>query len=272
MKRLPVLLIFGFLFFFPVYANSQAEKAILDVAIGLIPRVEKICNKNKNLPKTILKGHVIMAVHSKNLSSIVSTGFKNMFETGKGAFYTGQGQKSYYKNRMAAENDLVCKDLGTKNPTLRPKYAFFMPDKNVGSQKAKMDPKYGDVFVVFKEDIKKRSTITMGDSLNNYSDNSDPRDPFRVRPHLKKPFGYVKSLTFYGAKLEKLSIDSDYYEVQIYGPLKINDVAEMRVKKSVYNKNKAFFQKVNVPIYEIKTGSYIYERGNKIEATGLLDR
>jgi len=265
MKRRQGLSIFCFLVFFPLYAHSQAEKAILNEAAHLIPRVEKICNKKKNLPKTVLKGHVIMAVHSKNLSSIISGGFKNMFETGKGAFYTGKGQKSYYKNRMAAENDLVCKNLGTKNPTLRPKYAFFMPDKNVGSQKAKMDPKYGDVFVVFKDDVKKRSTLTMGDSLNNYSDNSNPRDPFRVRPHLKKPFGYVKSVTFYRDKLENLSIDSDYYEVQIYGPLKMNDVAEIRVKKSVYNKKRVFFQKVNVPIYEIKTGSYIYERGNKLK-------
>ena len=180
MKRLSVFLIFGFFCLLPVYANNQDEKALLNVAVRLIPRVEKVCNKNKSLPKTILKGHVIMAVHSKHLSNIVFTGFKNMFETGKGAFYKGKRQKAYYKNRMAAENDLVCKNLGSKNPTLRPKYAFFMPDKSIGSQKAKMDPKYGDVFVVFKEEVKKRATITMGDSLNNYSENSNPRDPFRV--------------------------------------------------------------------------------------------
>ncbi len=169
-----------------------------------------------------------------------------MFETGKGAFYAGKGQKSYFKNRMAAENDLVCKNLGTKNPTLRPKYAFFMPDKNIGSQKAKMDPKYGDVFVVFKDDVKKRSTLTMGDGLNNYSDNRKPRDPFRVRPHLKKPFGHVKSLTFFRDKLENLSID--YYEVQIYGPLKMNDVADIRVKKSVYNKKRTVLRECKVKI------------------------
>lgn len=263
MKFIYVILI-GLLFSIIVQAD---DKQLLGIANQIPKEMEKDCNKNPSLAPNPLAGDVMMAVHGKDLGSITSGGFKNMFETGKGAFFTGKNLE-YKKNRMKAEDDLICEVLGKKNnnPSLRPKYAFFMPkSKNEGSQKARMDPKYGDVYVVFKDDVKKRSTLTLGDSLNNYSENSNPSDPWKMRKHLQGNFGYIQSFSFYQKKLEELSIDTPYYEVQIYGPLKIEDVAEFRVKKEDFNKYKNAFQNIKVPIYEIKNGSYIFERGNKLK-------
>lgn len=242
------------------------DQGVLKTSYDLVLRVEKVCNKNSNVPQHILPGNVMMAVDTTNLNNILSSGFKNMYETGKGAFYLGKKQQGYLKNRQAAENDLVCSDLGTNNPSLRPKYGFFIPENNqIGSLKARIDPKYGNVIIVFKDDVKKRSTITIGDSLNVYSQNINPADSFKPRSYLPKPFGYIKSYTFFGTTLGALGIDSDYYEVQIYGPLAFDDVAEIRVRKDIYQTNLGIFQKVNLPIYEIKEGSYIFEKGMKLK-------
>ena len=88
---------------------------------------------------------------------------------------------------------------------LRPKYAFLAP-----SEKTRLPTDYGNVYFVLKHRVKDRSTFTVGDSLNNRSQNRTNNRAFS--------FDYPTLLD-----LE----DREYYETQIYGDLNIGDVYEV---------------------------------------------
>jgi hypothetical protein len=99
------------------------------------------------------------------------------------------------------------------NP-IRPKYAFF-GDKNASGRLIPAYSDYGDVIAVLKNEVKKRSTWTQGDSLN-------------LKYYFKKNINEFVH-TFYDNTANNLVRFGNYYETQIWGPVTLNDVDHLLV-------------------------------------------
>jgi hypothetical protein len=79
---------------------------------------------------------------------------------------------------------------------------------------------YGDIQIILKDEIKNRTTITLGDSLNS------KRTPVEINEALAGNLSnaQVSSAVDIGAY--------DYYEAQIHGGLSITDIKEIRLNGS----------------------------------------
>ena len=51
----------------------------------------------------------------------------------------------------------------------------------------------------------------------------------------------------------------------IFRPLTFSDVEEIRINREHFKKYRNTFQAIKAPIYEIKKGSYVYEKGSKLK-------
>jgi hypothetical protein len=83
---------------------------------------------------------------------------------------------------------------------------------------------YGEIQIILKDDVKNRTTITLGDSLNS------KRTPVEINQALAGNLSnaQVSSAVDIGAY--------DYYEAQIHGGLSINDIKEIRLNGQTVSK------------------------------------
>lgn len=143
-----------------------------------------------------------------SLSVLDDGRFKTQFETGTsgGGFNPGA--------RYSAEQ----KGLGVPpglDVTKRPVYAAVGTDATNLSM-------YGDVEFTLKEDVKRRSTIVLGDSLYSMDEGSAVGTPY-LNP---TKAGFDRRAWDYGMMgVGEIS----YIEVQVHGGLTVNDVAAIKV-------------------------------------------
>jgi hypothetical protein len=149
---------------------------------------------------------IAMAFDVAYLPEIIKKGFLNQHETGK-----SKGLYNLHK-RATQENSLLKLNLepsyGQYGPLVnrvRPKYAYLLLDNQSKDESFKGDisTQYGDVYAVFTDDVKDRSTFTGGDSLD-----------------MEAGFGDV--YTFWYESY--LTLQQQFWEVQIWGDLGITDV------------------------------------------------
>ena len=104
---------------------------------------------------------VRMRVKAENLESILNNGFKNQFETNTSG---GTLNTSYRKEATEKLFNIPKKDVDKFKPSDFEKYGYLWdhrenePIDNALNQ-------YGDVIIVFKKDIKTKTTYFHGDSL-----------------------------------------------------------------------------------------------------------
>lgn len=143
--------------------------------------------------------------------------FKTQFET--------KSSSAIYRPeyRSAAEN----KGIGTPldlDPTERPIYGYVNVDKE--ARVAAEEFNYGTLTFVLKDEVRQRSTLTVGDSLNNFDSNRQAASP-AMAPGREAWDGQVPYLYEYAQdkNTKKLLGEIGYIEAQIQGQVTLADVA-----------------------------------------------
>ena len=163
--------------------------------------------------KTALK----MIIKDKKFKSLneVKTNFGGRYEIAE----------TYRTNRKALENDTW--GIPVSGP--QPIYGYM--DQKITIHRTTgntlQDPsvtQYGEIQIILKDDVKNRTTITLGDSLNS------KRTPVEINQALAGNLSnaQVSSAVDIGAY--------DYYEAQIHGGLSITDIKEIRLNGSALSK------------------------------------
>jgi len=131
----------------------------------------------------------------------------------------------YRKNRKSLENDT----WGIPENAQQPIYGYMDQKVTIHSTLGNtfQEPSvtaYGDIQVILKDEIKNRTTITLGDSLNT------KRTPVEINQALAGDLSnaQVSSAVDIGAY--------DYYEAQIHGGLSITDIKEIRLNGQTVSK------------------------------------
>jgi hypothetical protein len=192
------------------------------------------------------EGEIQLAFFSKYAESIFQSGFLNQHQIGNSSGFYRPEQRAALEDGLIGlrlEETYDTKDRFRAANELRPKYAFLgLPLGTPGVEPALSEIDYGDVFAVLKPEVKQRTTLTNGDSLNW-------RDSPRLEAHTFKYRNTPFSLPRLG----------NYYEAQIWGKLAISDVAYFLVDcPGFYKTDAKFFEayrnaNVKTPIYSCRS-------------------
>lgn len=122
--------------------------------------------------------------------------------------------------RLTIESFIAGKRFSKKFSTTRgvhilPKYAYVV----FPNEKPMRMGEYGDIFIIFKDDVKKRITWTPADSFNLESESS--------RAEALRD-GKLNTFDFAANPIERMGA---YFEAQVWGPLDARDVAEIAIPK-----------------------------------------
>ena len=163
---------------------------------------------------------LIMMVPARLFDSIARLGFLNQHQTGT----TGGHHRE--RDRFEAEQELAMLRLpfDAKGRELLPKYAI-LDARKTGLGTFRLPAQYGDVAVVFKNEVEARATWTYADSLD-YSQKAGRFDAGGAgNPVLARTFRYER-------KKEDRNRCGNYCEAQIWGKLTLDDVEYAMVRDS----------------------------------------
>lgn len=190
------------------------------------------------LKSAVDESSVYMSIDGNLLSRMVKADdyFKNSLETGKGTFKTIGNARAVKERKIFGIPDAVV------DPNEFPKYGF-VSGKDAMTHETIVGWGYGDTFIRFKPGIKKRATMTFGDSYDgNYflKATPTPDDILKIAPAVKMTdpsasFLLAGSNYPKGAPVTKIlskartmdefaKITGNYVEAQLYGKITLADV------------------------------------------------
>lgn len=183
----------------------------------------------------ITKGEIVISFSDSIIESLLKT--KNYFNAHQ---LKNLNKDDTYVSRIKSENALIEIDLNCKTDQefrLRPKYAYFIPSLDDTNLKTTISNEYGNVFAVLKNDIKRRSTFTLSDSM-------DLKDKSKV-------------FTFYSIfpKVKLIDLSNEYLEAQVWGDVKLSDVDYFLVNCS-FSKKITLKEAINL---EVKSGVPVHQ-------------
>lgn len=188
-----------------------------------------------------------MRMPRKGISGAIGDNrFKNLFET----------QTSYGYNDFEGRRNLSSEYFGTRPNEEREKYGYIRRPKKYGHDDVE---NYGDFIVEFKPDVRRRMTVTNGDSYNNMMGNSltsmaAPGSPIVI----DDPETYINWMgqsmsefdqdpeVYNGRMMRKVLDDlrsyhrptlgnDNYVEAQYHGSLTLDDVKSVTVPMEAEN-------------------------------------
>jgi hypothetical protein len=157
--------------------------------------------------------------------------FKSTFETRKTGAKAGKGQKidAYTRQRAEAEDQLM---QISQDSTVRPKYGVLInrhdPEGHVRKTGDWLD-QYGDATVIFKPNVRDRTTFTENDSLDSRG--------FRLPSPLNKASelsgfpGYSVGEHMRALKVTQPDAGMFYHEAQYHGRLGVEDIHHVYLNK-----------------------------------------
>ncbi len=175
-----------------------------------------------NFPQSASEVEVICIFPEQYLDSLFEKGQLNLHQVGHSR---GVCEPAI---RAQAEDFMIGIHLESKyNPdpssrvqALRPKYGCVNFLKPCG---IKVNPfrllQYGQVLIVYNDEVKKRTSFTFGDSLASYC------EPWAITLHPLDPH----PLTMLHPPGPKESSMCRYVEAQIWGPIELSDIKEFRI-------------------------------------------
>ena len=182
----------------------------------------------------------LMAFNVRNMAGILSRGFLNIHQTGK-----GNGGDSPV-SRLPVENQLAQMDLANAPKELFPKYAYAVSDSQNYISNSRVTLGYGETFVRFKPNVLRRATYTLSDSFvdkharSSYSCNAGPLN------------------------------GGGFYEMQIWGTLSIQDVAYFIAdcpglpSSSVELISDLTNAHLQLPVFKCRMEGLVPQRGNQL--------
>ncbi len=141
-----------------------------------------------------------------------------------------------------------------------PKYAYLsMDNPNPRVWKSRLDKRYGDIAVVFKDEIKDRTTFTAGNSWSE-AEKAHTLD-YKTNHAFPEPdYAYLREGPVWGHQ----------WEAQIWGALDLSDVSYFMVNcsgnKKITKENLQLLKTTGIPIYkcEVDSDNSRMDRGKKI--------
>ena len=207
----------------PSDVYTRYSSALIGASIVQRLHLSRETDANEAAPAYDYRADAIiqMKINDVNFDSMAKSGFLNQhkIQSSSGA-YTPNTRGAVEDNLLhtTLEADYV---TGIANPVnfIRPKYAFLaFPKDSDGQQHSNFLRQYGNVVLVFNEEIKDRSTFTAADSLDKDTDGNGDVDS-----------GIVARTFFFRSKhqLKKVKdpAGGNYWETQIYGELQMSDVS-----------------------------------------------
>ena len=205
-----------------------------------IEKVKKI--SQKIVKEAYKKAKIFKAEWPETLLKILDDGrIKNQFETNSSSGLLD------FEFRNDVESSLFSIPH-TLHPKYKPKYGFWLPEfnrKKYGGLFMNLR-QYGNYYIEFKSSIKKRSTLTFGDSLNdNYyivPFNKDYQPPTAIPFMPYQPISYFKSVIDGKIKdvddlLTTGGVRYEYTEAQMFGNLTVKDIAKIYIPPLEKNKS-----------------------------------
>lgn len=155
----------------------------------------------------------MMAFKEKWLEAILQNGFLNLHQTRRTLGANLPNERAELENRLSGltlEKKYSAAPKSALN-LLRPKYAYVNFAVESEGLSPRLIDQYGDILVVFDDEVKKRSLFSNGDSLE-LSSNDEGQGP-------------IPAQTFYNSRARTdFALRGPYYEAQIWGPLTFHDV------------------------------------------------
>jgi 2'-5' RNA ligase len=228
---------------------------------------------DENAKGFMADGKVAMQVSEKAFVKMISGKSQkvlNRFESGA-VDGVGKKNKNYNTVRKEAEKELFGLD-DTADPAIRPKYGYIEHPDRLTSQGASMSSNYGKVQIIFGDDVKTRTTYTVGDSLDQakllglpaMAVNNPAGNLVKMKNVSREDGAEPEGTITTGSNTRQWKFKSNdpestvgynpsYIEAQIHGELKISDIKEIRVPRytEIPETIKKKLVKLNVSVIEV---------------------
>ena len=223
----------------PEYATEiKAGKVDLrKLAISLVERKRQFQNRWKRdddenaieapetFPKSCDEVELVSFFPEQYIDSLFDKGQLNMHQTGESRGLTQRVIRTKAENSMIGIKLEPEPDTNPAAPMhfLRPKYGLVNFLKPCG---VKVNPNrlliYGELMIVYNDDVKLRSMYSYGDSLSTYCHYmaKDLKEYVEPRP-----------MTEFAPPQKNDTWDVRYVEAQIWGPIQLQDIKEFRIPK-----------------------------------------
>jgi hypothetical protein len=198
---------------------------------------------DKDLKDFLEGAEPVMAFNPKGFAKFVKEGeAKNGFEAGTGGIK--RGKSGYLEGRRSGE-EVVMGISKVTDAKGRPVYAALEhPDRARSLQggSGNLMAQYGGVQVIFNNDVKDRSTFTIGDSLDTARPRGIMASPVRDPANPTSSSTTITDLNYGGGVRAQgmsysttydrgLKLPVPYVEAQIHGGLRSSDIKEVRYYK-----------------------------------------
>lgn len=199
---------------YKITVNEETEKYAESRAITALGGKAQAEEALRQLKGYVKDAPVCMRVPPDIFAKILDQGkFRNQHETG-----TSRGTLDP-RLRAKAERNAFGYHLSA--PSDFPTYGYVASGKNGFTPGASS---YGGLKIEFKPEVRKRTTITAGDSLGGFVNKNLVGTPIN-HPRMGS-LGNMSSYNMEGGKLKPGS----YIEAQIHGPLKPRDIAKVYIQ------------------------------------------
>ena len=189
------------------------EYEVNQIATSLIIRKHKSETKERKPGYDYFNDtKIAIAFDSEWTQKILEKGFLNQHRLGHSNGYYSPGHRAQAEDRFLGLNiEKNYGDIGIKAHNLRPKYAFLLLKKaSDQTGYTQIYSGYGNVYAIIKDEVKNRSTFSLEDSLT-YKVGKDDVRTFFVRPK------------------SALALEGNYFETQMWGTVKLENVSHFLV-------------------------------------------
>jgi hypothetical protein len=234
--------------------------------------------RGESLFQAIQKQPVILRFHSEDVKSVLELGFLNQFQVpySKGGRFDRKlrheqimeitGTK-FQNPSVAVENKRGTPSLENSVDEVRPKYGMLLPNHLLSDPRENVrDPKwginlwdpagnYGDVIAVLKDEVKRQSTFTFGDTVTGAVDLKKAVFSFFDDAH-----GTEGKFVGNPESSNRILPQARYIEVQVWGRLDVTDVEEFWVKPNAHPELVEALLSAGKRVYQYRTRNAIRGR------------
>lgn len=273
-------------------ANRIARAVVQNIAArskpSLIPDEQ---SRGRIIFDKIQAEPILVRFDAADVDSIAAHGFLNQFQVAKTRGDFAPGRRNDLASQMAgvrfpdvsvsSTRGQPTLDLSRPLDRLRPKFGMVLPNRLLSRAKSEngreLAPadglelrvsgrRYGDFIMVMKPQVKERATFTFGDSSREVGDLEN-----QIYTYFDSPHGDPIS--------HRLPVRASYIEVQIWGDVGVQDVAEIWVPRGTSSRTIDRLRGFKIPIYEYENekmvspdriGSY-YRRLERVDGVETME-
>lgn len=216
--------------------NVKMKPAELGAVSDALPASVAQGGGSEDLKQYMANAKVAIQVKDTPLDRLISNErFKNRFEGG--VHGVGKGNRGYNDARKAGEEELfgIPKDA---DGSARPNYGYLEHPDRLSSTGGDIGMSYGTNQIVLRDDVKARTTFTVGDSLDDRR-HYNSRPAAVNNPQVQAAIDDKDPVVSVGRYTDDWKVEVGdrratprYIEAQVFGQIKLSDIEEIRIPKS----------------------------------------